>query len=66
MRYLHTMVRVADLEASLDFYVQQAGHRFRSAAKTMSRAASPWSIWPPPEDEARAMAEQSPELELDL
>ena len=25
MRYLHTMVRVADLDASLDFYVNKLG-----------------------------------------
>lgn len=63
MRYLHTMVRVKDLEASLHFYRDLLGlvetHRMESEAGrfTLVYLAAP-------EDEARARAEKQPEIEL--
>mgnify|MGYP000921085036 CR=1 FL=1 len=63
MRYLHTMVRVKDLEASLHFYRDLLGlvetHRMDSEAGrfTLVYLAAP-------EDEARARAEKQPEIEL--
>jgi catechol 2,3-dioxygenase-like lactoylglutathione lyase family enzyme len=44
LKYLHTMVRVKDLEASMAFY-RLLGLRKRGAS-TMKRAASRWSSWP--------------------
>ena len=46
MRYLHTMVRVSDLDASLDFYVDKLGLKEFVATRT-SRAATRWSSWRP-------------------
>ena len=63
MRYLHTMVRVSDLEASLDFYVAKLGmvelrrHVSEQGRFTLVFLAAP-------QDAARANAERSPELEL--
>ena len=47
MRYLHTMIRVTDLEASLDFFVRKMG-MVELAAQAASRAASPSSSSPRP------------------
>ncbi len=41
MKYLHTMVRVADLDASIDFYCNKLGLKKSPALKTPS-AGSPW------------------------
>jgi lactoylglutathione lyase len=63
MRYLHTMVRVADLEASLDFYCNKLGlqetHRITSEQGrfTLVYLAGP-------ADADAAKANRSPELEL--
>lgn len=63
MRYLHTMVRVADLEASLDFYCNKLGleetHRIVSEQGrfTLVYLAAP-------ADAERCKSERSPELEL--
>ncbi len=63
MRYLHTMVRVADLEASLDFYVNKLGLTlvrrtdYEQGRFTLAYLAAP-------QDEGRARAEKSPEIEL--
>jgi len=38
MKYLHTMVRVKDLDASLDFYCNK-----KPAGSTTRTASSPWS-----------------------
>lgn len=63
MRYLHTMVRVADLDAALDFYVGKLGlvltrrKDYEAGRFTLAYLAAP-------EDEGRAKAEKSPEVEL--
>jgi len=63
MRYLHTMVRVADLEASLDFYVNKLGLTlvrrtdYEQGRFTLAYLAAP-------QDEGRARSEKSPEIEL--
>lgn len=63
MRYLHTMVRVKDLEASLHFYRDLLGlvetHRMENEAGrfTLVYLAAP-------RDRERAEAERSPEVEL--
>ena len=63
MRYLHTMVRVADLDASLNFYCTLLGlkeiRRFdnKGGRFTLVFLAAP-------EDAERAGAEQSPMVEL--
>ncbi|WP_457301604.1 VOC family protein, partial [Phyllobacterium sp. P5_D12] len=63
MRYLHTMVRVRDIDESLDFYCNKFGlEEVRRTENEKGRftliflAAS--------EDEARSAAERAPELEL--
>ncbi|MEM9731572.1 MAG: VOC family protein [Myxococcota bacterium] len=63
MRYLHTMVRVADLEASLDFYVNKLGlveYRRRDS----ERGRFTLVFLTTPEDMARAEQEDAPLLEL--
>jgi lactoylglutathione lyase len=63
MRYLHTMVRVADLDAALDFYVNKLGlvltrrTDYEAGRFTLAYLAAP-------DDEGRAKSEKSPELEL--
>jgi lactoylglutathione lyase len=63
MRYLHTMVRVADLDAALDFYVAKLG--LVQTRRTDHEAGRFTLVYlAAPEDAARAQAERSPELEL--
>jgi lactoylglutathione lyase len=63
MRYLHTMVRVADLEASLDFYVGKLGLvQVRRTDHAQGRFTLVFLA--APGDEARSRDEKSPELEL--
>jgi lactoylglutathione lyase len=63
MRYLHTMVRVADLDAALDFYVNKLGlvltrrKDYEAGRFTLVYLAAPG-------DEGRAHSEKSPEVEL--
>lgn len=63
MRYLHTMVRVKDLDASLDFYCNKLGlelvrrRDYEQGRFTLAYLAAPG-------DEERAKSESSPELEL--
>ncbi len=63
MRYLHTMVRVKDLEQSLDFYCNKLGLvqtrrvDYEEGRFTLVYLAAP-------EDKSRAEKEQAPELEL--
>lgn len=63
MRYLHTMVRVKDLEASLHFYRDLLG---LVETRRMDSEAGRFSLiyLAAPQDQARAEAEKSPELEL--
>ncbi len=63
MRYVHTMIRVRDLEESLDFWVNKVGmvetHRSENAAGKFTLV-----FLAAPKDEARSRAENAPELEL--
>ena len=63
MRYLHTMVRVADLNAALDFYIGKLGLKeLRRTDHEKGRFTLVYLA--APQDQARARAEKSPELEL--
>ncbi|MGJ8570947.1 MAG: VOC family protein [Hoeflea sp.] len=63
MRYLHTMVRVTDVEASLDFYCNKMG--LVEIRRNESEAGRFTLIFlAAPEDKERALAEQAPLLEL--
>ena len=63
MRYLHTMVRVADLDASLDFYCNKLGLR---EVRRMENEKGRFTLvfLAAPEDEASGRASQAPLLEL--
>lgn len=63
MRYLHTMVRVRDLEESLDFYVNKLGLE-EIRRKDYEKGRFTLVFLAAPEDSARAKAERAPELEL--
>ncbi len=63
MRYLHTMVRVADVEKSLDFYCNKLG--MREVRRVESEAGRFTLIFlAAPEDSAQAAAHRAPLLEL--
>ena len=63
MRYLHTMVRVTDVDKSLDFYCNKLG--MREVRRTESEAGRYTLVFlAAPEDEGRAAAEKAPLLEL--
>jgi lactoylglutathione lyase len=63
MRYLHTMVRVTDVEASLDFYCDKLGleeirrHENEKGRFTLIFLAAP-------QDKETSIAKRAPELEL--
>ena len=63
MRYLHTMVRVADLETSLKFWRDQLG---LVEIRRMDNEAGRFTLvfLAAPEDEGRSRAERAPEVEL--
>lgn len=63
MRYLHTMVRVADVDASLDFYCNKLG---MTETRRLDNKAGKFTLifLAASEDEARGKAEQAPLLEL--
>ncbi|WP_298746155.1 VOC family protein [uncultured Brevundimonas sp.] len=63
MRYLHTMVRVTDLDASLRFYGDLLG---LEETRRMEDEAGRYTLvfLAAPGDRARAEAERSPEVEL--
>jgi lactoylglutathione lyase len=63
MRFLHTMVRVADLDSSLDFYCGTLG---LVETRRMDNPAGRFTLvfLAAPGDEARAKAERAPLLEL--
>ena len=63
MRYLHTMVRVTDLDASLRFWCDLLGLR---EMRRMENEAGRFTLvfLAAPKDEARSEAERSPEVEL--
>jgi lactoylglutathione lyase len=63
MRYLHTMVRVTDIDASLDFYCKKLGleeiRRFESEKGRFTLI-----FLAAPKDKATSAASRAPELEL--
>jgi lactoylglutathione lyase len=63
MRYLHTMVRVADLDASLHFYCELLG---LTEVRRMENEQGRYTLvfLAAPADQARSIAERSPEVEL--
>ena len=63
MRYLHTMVRVADIDASLDFYCNKLG---LVETRRMDHEAGRFTLifLAAPKDKAQAEEHRAPELEL--
>jgi lactoylglutathione lyase len=63
MRYLHTMVRVTDVDASLDFYCNKLGLR---QVRRVDNDKGRFSLifLAAPEDEATAAASKAPLVEL--
>jgi lactoylglutathione lyase len=63
MRYLHTMVRVRDLDASLDFYCRKLGLK---EVRRMENAQGRFTLvfLAAPEDAERAAREHAPLVEL--
>lgn len=63
MRYLHTMVRVSNIDASLDFYVRKLGMR---ETRRVDNPAGRFTLvfLSAPADEADAREHKSPLLEL--
>ena len=63
MRYLHTMVRVADIDASLDFYCNKLGLK---EVRRFDNEAGRYTLifLAAPEDEARGVSEKAPLVEL--
>lgn len=63
MRYLHTMVRISDVDRSLDFYCNKLG--MKEVRRTQSEEGRYTLIFlAAPEDTGRAEAERAPLLEL--
>jgi lactoylglutathione lyase len=63
MRYLHTMVRVSDLDAALDFYCNKFGlEEIRRVESEQGRFTLVFLA--APVDKDRAVAERAPEVEL--
>ena len=63
MQYLHTMVRVADLDAALDFYCHKLG--LKEVRRTENeRGRFTLVFLAAPEDEASSAARRAPEVEL--
>ncbi|MBV2143819.1 lactoylglutathione lyase [Falsochrobactrum sp. TDYN1] len=63
MRYLHTMVRIRDIDESLDFYVNKFGlEEIRRTENEKGRFTLIFLA--APSDKDRAKAERAPELEL--
>lgn len=63
MRYLHTMVRVKDLDASLHFYCDLLG-LVQTRRRDSEQGRFSLIYLAAPEDEDRARAEKQPEIEL--
>lgn len=63
MRYVHTMIRVTDLEESLDFWVNKVG---MVETRRIENEAGKFTLvfLAAPKDEARAQEDGAPELEL--
>jgi lactoylglutathione lyase len=63
MRYLHTMVRVSDLDASLDFYCNKLG-LLEQSRRDSETGRFTLVFLSAPGDRARASADSAPLLEL--
>lgn len=63
MQYLHTMVRVSDLDESLDFYCNKLGLR-EISRKDSDKGRFTLVFLAAPEDEQRAREERAPLVEL--
>lgn len=63
MQYLHTMVRISDLDASLHFYCDLLGLK-EVRRKESEKGRFTLVFLAAPEDEARSTELQAPELEL--
>lgn len=63
MRYLHTMVRVKDLEVSLDFYCNKLG-MVQTRRWDFEEGRFSLVYLAAPNDQAQAESQQAPELEL--
>jgi lactoylglutathione lyase len=63
MQYLHTMVRIRDIDASLDFYCNKLG--LKETRRYESKQGRFTLVFlAAPDDEGRAKSEQAPLLEL--
>jgi lactoylglutathione lyase len=63
MKYLHTMVRISDINDSLDFYCNKLG--LREVRRTENKQGRYTLIFlAAPDDETRARSERAPLLEL--
>jgi len=63
MRYLHTMVRVKDVDASLDFYCNKLG-MVEVRRKDVEAGRFTLIFLAAPKDESQSTANRAPELEL--
>lgn len=63
MRYLHTMVRISDIDQSLDFYCNKLGMR-EIRRRDDDKGRFTLIFLAAPEDEARGREEDAPLLEL--
>jgi len=63
MQYLHTMVRVGDLDAALDFYCDKLG-LVEISRKDSEKGRFTLVFLAAPEDEARARRDKAPCMEL--
>jgi len=63
MRYLHTMVRVSNIEASLDFYCNKLG-MVETRRKEFEEGRFTLIFLAAAKDQAKAEADNAPELEL--
>ena len=63
MRYLHTMVRISDIDKSLDFYCHKLGLKVIRRVEN-ERGRFTLIFLAAPEDEGRALADKAPMLEL--
>ena len=63
MRFLHTMVRVKDIDASMDFYCNKMG-LVETRRTEHEQGRFTLIFLAAPKDEAHAKANRSPELEL--
>ncbi|MCB2077465.1 MAG: VOC family protein [Novosphingobium sp.] len=63
MKYLHTMVRVSDVDKSLDFYCNKLG-MVETSRRDSEQGRFTLIFLSAPDDEGRARAERAPLLEL--